>query len=577
MGLSFVESLRHLAQKYSIDIPELEQSSPDWKKYRNEQDLYQIMAEAQAFFTRELFQPQGLEARNYLLGRGFKEDELRQWGFGLTPLEGFGLTRYLRQRGYSESQLVELSLTTPAQDATRRPYDFFRHRIMIPIREVQGRIVAFGGRALDLGKDPAKYKNSRETRLFNKSEILFGLHEARHHIRAKGRVIVVEGYMDALRLWSAGFPETVACMGTALTAVHMQRLKALTGLVILVFDGDQAGQRATLKAVDIALSEPSVIVRAVRLPEGLDPDDCVSQKGVEFFENILTESVYLLDFAIREKLSGLYPHAAAALVKDEILPWIAKISDSLLRDSLLVRIASHLGTSREKLAAQLPKPEDQRAARALSQMAQRETLRERPADPKAQKSSQHSVGQGTTSMGGGEDSPRHRAPDTSLSLADLSVAVKDLVAHLYLSTAEDHGSNLQKLRQEVFEAMDFPEVIQFFIEEILRFLASGQAPQSQPLESWQSLANPTLVELRDNIHHKQEAYKTQNRSFQIQRIMLHTKMERIKKTLTALRAEASRLWRRPESKEELEQIMKSIKSMEQDRMEVYRRLHAQEA
>jgi DNA primase len=573
MGLSFVEALRHLAQKYSVDVPELNRSHQDWQKYRADHELYKIMGESQAFFTRELFTPQGVKARNYLIDRGFTEDELKKWGFGLTPQEGYGLTKYLRQRGYSDSQLVDLALATPSQDASRKPYDFFRNRVMIPIHDVQGRIVAFGGRTLDEDKDPAKYKNSRETRLFNKSEILFGLHEARHHIRAKGRAIVVEGYMDALRLWSSGFPETVACMGTALTPFHMQRLKALTGLVVLVFDGDQAGLRATLKAVDVTLTEPTVIVQAVRLPDGLDPDDCVRKNGRDFFENTISESVYLLDFAIREKLSGLYPHAAAALVKDEILPWLAKIADPLLRDSLIVRIANQMGTSREKLAAQLPRPEDQRAAQGLAQLA-RKTGAAHQIPPHKEQSSDHGSSQEKNLSLPSLPSHGNGSMDIPLEAPlHLTVAASDLLAHLFYSSPDDYPGGPFNLKHEIFENVDLPELVQFFLDEILTFISQGQSPQNIAPENWQSLMSPSLAQLREKIQQKAEPYKTNSRFVQIQKILLHFKMEKIKKTLTSLRAEATRLWRRPESQEELAQIMKSIKSMEQDRMDVFRKLH----
>src|SRR5690606_5820109 len=156
-------------------------------------------------------------------------------------------------------------------------YDFFQHRLMIPILDRYGRVIAFGGRTL--GNDPAKYKNSRETALFDKSATLFGWHRAREAIREKGFAIVVEGYMDALQLWNFGFTQTVACLGTALTLEHLKQLSQITERVYLLFDGDFAGHNASLRTVQHALEVPKPQIKVVALPAKEDPDSYLRKAG----------------------------------------------------------------------------------------------------------------------------------------------------------------------------------------------------------------------------------------------------------------------------------------------------------
>ncbi len=560
MGLSFMETLRYLAQKYGVDAAELDRSHHEWQKHRSDRELYRLMAEAQSFFESQLWTAAGQDARDYLTKRGFNEESQKRLGFGMTPPEGFGLVRYLKQRGFKESDMIDVSLASSHSETPQRVYDFFRRRIMIPIHDAQGRIVAFGGRTLD--QDPAKYKNSRETRLFNKSDTLFGFHQARQAIRAKGRAVVVEGYMDALRLWNAGVHEAVACMGTALTLGHMQRLKSMTGVVILVFDGDQAGQRATLKSVDVTLSEPSVTVRAVTLPSGLDPDDVINQQGVEGFEKMLHDSVYLLDFAVRQKLAGLYPHAVAAVIQEEIIPWLAKVGDPLLRDSLLLRIANQVGTSKDKLAAQLPSVANQQAAHGLDQLAKSGVIQIPGQHPRPGATSTDRVPPGT---------PDFRGPATPPPY--LSPVAADILGHLYFADSQEQLGDFQVLRGEILEALNLPDEYQAFLDEILFYLSRGKVPRDLPAGAWTSTLDANVAQLKDRMAASQPAFAGQNRLDQIKRALGFQQLENLKKTISSLRSEASRLARAPEREEDLKHVMGSIKLLEQERLVVYQKLH----
>jgi len=209
--MTFIESLKFLASKYGVEAPELEESDLIKRRRGEQTALSQMMAAAQDLYTTELRSERGNAARAYLKERGFTDDNILKFGFGLTPEEGFGLVKNLRALGFREDDMIRASLAGVSAKSGR-PYDFFRERLMIPIRDPHGRVIAFGGRTM-VG-DPAKYKNSGSTPLFDKSGVLFGLDQARDAIKDKRQAIIVEGYMDTLCLWQAGIHEVVACMGT---------------------------------------------------------------------------------------------------------------------------------------------------------------------------------------------------------------------------------------------------------------------------------------------------------------------------------------------------------------------------
>ena len=222
-GLNFIEALKYLAEKYSVDAPELEDSRKAQESREESSKLYRILQTAQEYFLTNL-ERNGRHVKEYLINRGFKEDVIKEYGFGFAPDHSMGLVSHLLKLGFSLQDATTASVATQSQ-RDHKTYDFFRNRLMIPIKDHHGRLIAYGGRTM--GDDPAKYKNSRETPLFDKSHTLYGLDRAKEHIRRKRRAIVVEGYMDALQLWNHGFGETVACLGTALTPQQMQMMRQM--------------------------------------------------------------------------------------------------------------------------------------------------------------------------------------------------------------------------------------------------------------------------------------------------------------------------------------------------------------
>jgi DNA primase len=350
--MSFVESLKFLASKYGIEAPELEESDT-WKRRRGEQAvLAQLMAAAQDFFRSEIKSDRGADARDYLRGRGFSDDAIGAFGFGLTAEEGFGLVKHLRALGFREDDMIRASLAA-LSTKTGRPYDFFRDRIMIPIRDVQGRVIAFGGRTTI--NDPAKYKNSGATPLFDKSGVLFGLDHARDAIKDRRQAIIVEGYMDALCLWQSGFHHVVASMGTALTVRQLKLLYQQTKVtdVIILFDGDAPGQKATLEAVEVVLEVPEITVKAGKLPGGEDPDTFIRKEGEEGLRRVVQNSVDLIDSSISAKLVGISQAAIPNVVSTEFVPWLARVTDPIKLGYLVNRIVGLSGVPADAINRQL--------------------------------------------------------------------------------------------------------------------------------------------------------------------------------------------------------------------------------
>ena len=244
------------------------------------------MAAAQAFFVQSLAEDQGAQARAYLASRGFPAHVVKDFGFGYAPDSRTALKAALTQ--FPDEMLIEAGLRIVVEG--RDPYDRFRGRLMLPICDPRGRVIAFGGRILDKTKtDAPKYLNSPDTPLFDKGRTVYNLHRASPASRQSGRVVVVEGYMDVVALAAAGIAEAVAPLGTALTEDQIERLWRMTECPTLCFDGDAAGQRAAARAIVRALPllRPGHSLRIAVLPDGLDPDDLIKQRGAAAMEDLL--------------------------------------------------------------------------------------------------------------------------------------------------------------------------------------------------------------------------------------------------------------------------------------------------
>lgn len=349
-GLSFIDALKFLAAHHGLDVGDLDRRKKSSAEDRARATMFRCLQTAQEYFVRHLARPEAEAHRRYLEGRGFSPEQIISYGFGFAP-EGGGLTAALRGLGIAMADIEKASLGYPGKYGRDGGYDFFQSRIMIPIKDSFGRIIAFGGRTVT--DHPAKYKNSKETAVFHKSRTLYGADTAASPARKSNRVIVTEGYMDALKLWASGIPETVAVLGTALTAQHMKALARMATTVFLVFDGDRAGIRAGLKSVEAALTVPGLNIKVLSLPDGHDPDSFVTERGKEAFLAALSSSEELFQFAIRHTLKEHEGIQVAQVVAGTILPWLSTIKDPITRSFLLTKLAQTTGIGQQTLEAQM--------------------------------------------------------------------------------------------------------------------------------------------------------------------------------------------------------------------------------
>jgi len=293
-GLAFIDAVKELASEAGMEVPAPDPRAAE--RAEQQAELHDVMAAAQAFFRESLEAPEAARARSYLNSRGFDAHTCERFGFGYAPNTRNAIKKALQQ--FPEPMLIEAGLLIPAEE--RDPYDRFRDRLTMPIHDARGRVIAFAARILDAHKkDAPKYINSPDTPLFDKGRTLFNLHRAGPASRKSGRVVVVEGQMDAIALASAGIEEAVAPMGTALTERQIELLWRLSDKPILCFDGDTAGQRAAMRAVQRALPllVPGRSLQFVTLPAGMDPDDVVKRHGAAYFDSLLEKA-----FSLAEKI-----------------------------------------------------------------------------------------------------------------------------------------------------------------------------------------------------------------------------------------------------------------------------------
>jgi len=290
-GLPFMDAVKELAAEAGMDVPRPDPVAAERAEKRA--SLVDVMEAAQHFYVESLHGPDGESARQYLRSRGFSRRIVEQFGFGFAPDSKVATKGALSQ--FEEPMLIEGGLLISVDD--KPPYDRFRDRLMLPIQDRRGRVIAFGGRILESREGVAKYLNSPDTPLFDKGRTLYNLHRAGPASRHTNRIVVVEGYMDVIALANAGIEDAVAPLGTALTEMQLELLWRVVDVPVLCFDGDAAGQRAAMRAIARALPmlQPGKSLNIVQLPAGLDPDDMIKQKGKAAMAQLLAGPASLLD------------------------------------------------------------------------------------------------------------------------------------------------------------------------------------------------------------------------------------------------------------------------------------------
>lgn len=313
-GLRFPEAVERLAQEAGVSLPK--PSVEDEEREKRRKSLYEIVETAAVFFERQLRGPQGSLAREYLARRGLDENAWKRFRLGYAPQARSALVEQLKSAGIPQSDIVAAGLAR--ETGAEPPRDFFFHRVMFPIADAKGRIVAFGARALESDAKP-KYINTGETPIFSKGQLLYNFHTARAAAFQSGQMLVAEGYMDVIALVRAGFDAAVAPLGTALTADQLSLIWRTVPEPVLSFDGDEAGQRAAARAALMALPllGPGHSLRFAFLPPGEDPDSLIRASGPDAMRGVLDAAIPLVDMVWRVTIEGGVfdtPERKAALV-----------------------------------------------------------------------------------------------------------------------------------------------------------------------------------------------------------------------------------------------------------------------
>lgn len=409
-GLDFRETLLLLAERAGVPLEggahsgdgAAEESAETAARRR----LRTLNEAAAIWFHHQLLQaPEAQYARSYLDSRGVSNESIATWRLGYAP-EGDRLANYLLEQGYTQRELVEAGLAREREaDRGGGLYDYFRHRIIFPIRDIRGQTIAFGGR--ELGGGHPKYLNTPQTPLFDKSATLYGLDLARDAIKRADRVVIVEGYMDAIVTHQHGSRQVVACIGSAITEKHVRQIKKLTRRVALALDPDAAGESATLRGIAVAQQafdrvavpvpgpaagppttrrgEPRGMVRfeeqvdaeitVLRLPPGEDPDEFV-RRDPAGWQQAIASALPLVDYLIEAQTAdlALETPAGKAEAAHRVLPVIAELSDRAAQDAYLRRLASRLRVDERELSLDF-----QRVRRQLTRDARRTTERQHEA------------------------------------------------------------------------------------------------------------------------------------------------------------------------------------------------------
>lgn len=491
-GLGFLDAIEFLGGKLGIDTSPIRGNKKErarWESKSRQTSAYQL---AQKFFTQQLFSHFGKSAYKYILSRGYTHEQVKEFGFGFSLSSPNALAKHLIGRGFTKKELEEYSLINLNGEEA---YDFFRARLMIPIKDISGKPIAFAGRTL--GDSPQKYKNSR----YEKKDFLFGLDHAHKAIRKTGRAIVVEGYLDAIRLWSLGLHEVVACQGTSLTIQHMTQLKSLSKQVYVLFDGDKAGKSSALRLVSDTQKTPGVAFYFSELPDGYDPDSYTEKFGVPSLRELLEKSPPLIEFVIRERFKQTPEQRTPELLRNEIIPWIKETIDPLQRAYFLKKVSQLSGINEEILNRELNQKE---AVNFLKPKKKKNPL---PLPKKNFK---------------------------------LKPYVKDLFGHLYFADPSDE-LNISQLEEIHNGKLELPEPWHYFLEELISNLKKGEEPSyKKENHSWVSSHSPEITDFLLGIQKNKEAFTSSQRTHEIEKLMLLHEKELIKGKIKTLKSEVQK-------------------------------------
>jgi DNA primase len=438
-GIPFPEAVEKLAGEAGLALPERDPRAEEHARIAK--TLYDANEAAAEWFAAQLYTPEGRTALEYLKRRGLEDGTIARFRLGYAPESRDALKRALVPKGYAEAQLLEAGLLVKPDDG-RSPYDRFRGRVMFPISDKRGRVIAFGGRVL--GDEKPKYLNSPDTPLFHKGRVLYAYREARAAANAGAEIIVAEGYMDVIALHQGGFEGAVAPLGTALTEAQIEELWRVKPEPLLCFDGDEAGRRAAARAAErvLPILKPGHSLRFVFLPDGEDPDSLIREGGAGAMRGVLAQAVPLVDWLWRMEMHGRAldtPERRAALRKS-VMERAAAIPERSVQAQYAAEFEARLG------ALFAPPPRAPRwAGRGSSRTA-------RPGDFRGGRGGAPDISNFLLKSDGNTDRVRQRAQQALLGMLilypGLLESMHEEVGRLELS----QGSELDRLRNALLNS-----------------------------------------------------------------------------------------------------------------------------
>ena len=360
-NVDFLDAVKHLAEKAGMQLPSMKSDAEVAVVKEKRDRIYKTLKEAAVYYNGNLSKPAGGTAKKYLEKRGVSPAMAKRFGLGVS-LNWDDMVKYMLSRGFTHADLKDAGL---AEAKDGRWYDVFGGRLMFPVINNWANVVGFSGRLLDNEIKIAKYRNSAQTAVFDKSKLLYGINLLRQK-KQKGPVpyvIIVEGQMDVISLHQAGFDTTVACLGTALTAAHARLIKNYCEKVYLCYDGDSAGQAATIRGLDI-LHEAGLEIRVMSLPDKLDPDELIKQRGAEAFSQCMERAKPLIEFKIdRAKAAyDLNDPAQKAKYAVDAAAIIKKLVNPVEQEEYLKIVKADTGYSMDSLKKQLSQEEPPKEA-----------------------------------------------------------------------------------------------------------------------------------------------------------------------------------------------------------------------
>ena len=364
-NISYFEAVKLQAERLGIPLPSEKKSHEEIESDREKKILFKINDAARNFYHDLLIKSNlGEVGRKYLHSRGITDSTIEKFQLGFAPDSWDSLSTNLSKSGFSNEKIIAAGLAAPRK-RENGIYDRFRGRIMIPVTDIFGHVVAFGGRILkeDAENKSPKYLNTPETLIFNKRKILFGLDRAHGKISSSGFAVIVEGYMDAIALAAAGIENVAATLGTAFTADHAKLLTRYARRIIFCYDSDEAGQRATVRALPIVTNEGAE-VSIIKVPDGKDPDEFIRKHGKEKFDTLIENSVSPVDYRMKYVLDRVEHSGAAGKISAlrQIIPVVAPVKDSVLKREYVKKISSVLVIDENIVADEVEKfsdtPED---------------------------------------------------------------------------------------------------------------------------------------------------------------------------------------------------------------------------